>query len=94
MYLMIAGGGSTVEAFCQDESMRPRLGFMVTPNTGNSIKRLCTWGIPWCADNAAFNHRRFDRNRFLAMCRKIQDAPTPPVFVTVPDQVGEHECTR
>jgi hypothetical protein len=53
MHLMIPGAGSTVESFCQDETMRPHLGFMVTPNTGNSIKRLCGWGIPRCADNAA-----------------------------------------
>jgi hypothetical protein len=93
MHLMIPGAGSTVEAFCQDPVFRPHLGFMVTPNTGNSIQRLCSWGIPWCADNAAFNHSRFDSGRFLAMCRKIQKAPTPPVFVTVPDQVGSHECS-
>ena len=93
MHLMIPGAGSTVESFCQDEAMKPHLGFMVTPNTGNSIQRLCSWGIPWCADNAAFNHKQFDRKRFLAMCEKIQAAPTPPVFVTVPDQVGNHECT-
>ena len=91
MHLMIPGAGSTVEAFCQDPAFRPHLGFMVTPNTGNSIKRLCGWGVPWCADNAAFS--RFDSRCFLAMCRKIQEAPTPPVFVTVPDQVGNHECT-
>jgi hypothetical protein len=93
MHLMIPGAGKTVEAFCQDPAFRPHLGFMVTPNTGNSIKRICTWGIPWCADNAAFKLDRFDQGRYLAMCRKIQAAPTPPVFVTVPDQVGNHECT-
>jgi hypothetical protein len=93
MHLMIPGAGKTVEAFCQDAALRPHLGFMVTPNTGNSIKRLCGWGIPWCADNAAFKLNRFDKRRFLAMCKKIQGAPTPPVFVNLPDQVGDHECT-
>ena len=93
MHLMIPGAGSTVEAFCQDPAFRPHLGFMVTPNTGNSIKRLCGWGIPWCADNACFNVSRFDPGRFLALCKKIQAAPIPPVFVTVPDQVGRHDCS-
>src|SRR6516162_5049815 len=102
MRLMISGATRTMDVFAGDLLARRHLGAMVTPNSGNSLERVCSWGLPWCVDNAAFRLDRFSGGRFLELCRKAKDAPYPPEFVVVPDQAPRpgdadhthlHDCT-
>ena len=91
--LMVSGATRTMEALARAPSLRGALGAMVTPQTGNSVSRIARWGLPWCADNAAFNAARFSPGAFVAMCERAAAAPAAPLFVCVPDQVGDHACT-
>lgn len=45
----------------------------------------------WAADNDAFSG--FNPTRYERMLDKIAAAPNPPMFVTVPDRVGNHAGT-
>ena len=92
MKLLLSGATTTMEELLGGEC-RPYLGALLTPQSGNSLERVCRWQIPYAIDNAAFDHRRFDAGRFLKLCRRAQAAAVPPLFVTVPDQVGRHDCT-
>src|SRR5262245_21370781 len=93
MKLMVSGATSTIEQFAEDDDLWPWLGAMVTPNTGNSIERILAWRLVYCADNAAYNVRRFSADAYLSLLKKLARCPVRPVFVTVPDQVGNHEAT-
>jgi hypothetical protein len=50
-------------------------------------------GLPYVVDNSAFNVARFNANCYLSLLRKVAACPVRPLFVTVPDQVGNHKCT-
>lgn len=93
MRLFVSGATTTIETLIQDPGLRPYLGALVTPNSANSLARVAGWEIPWAIDNAAFDHRRFSPAAFVDLCRRAADCAVPPLFVTVPDQVGNHECT-
>src|SRR5437588_207367 len=67
---------------------------LLTPNTANRIERMVGWRIPFAADNGAYSVRRFSADAYLALLRRAARASVRPLFVTVPDQVGNHECTR
>jgi len=45
----------------------------------------------WAADNDCFNG--FNPDRWLRMLDILSEAPYKPVFVTIPDVVGNHEAT-
>jgi hypothetical protein len=93
MRLMISGATTTVEDLARDPYCSPYLGTMVTPSTWNNVERMIATGLPYCLDNAAFNWKRFEPHTYLALLRRVANASAKPLFVTVPDQVGNHECT-
>jgi hypothetical protein len=101
MKLTVSGATATMERLLRFPAMRRHLGAMVTPNTGNSLTRICDWGVEYVVDNAAFDAKRFSTKKYLSLLEKVAAAPARPVFVTVPDQaprMGEdnghcHGCT-
>lgn len=102
MKLMISGASRTMTSLAQFDGIRDHLGAMVTSNTGNSLDWVCSLDLPWVVDNAAYNAHQFDTKKYLALLEKVADAPTRPVFVTVPDQAPRpgdndhshcHNCT-
>lgn len=48
-------------------------------------------GWPWAADNGAFGD--FDEAAYVRMLDGLVELPTRPLFVTVPDMVGDAEAT-
>ena len=48
-------------------------------------------GWPWAADNGAFGE--FDPDAYVAMLDGLALLPTRPLFVTVPDVVGDADAT-
>lgn len=102
MRLMISGATKNVAPLAANEFFRNYLGVMVTPNTGNSLDKVCELGLPWCVDNGAYDWREFNPDKYLRLLHQVAEAPTRPVFVVVPDQApqqGEtdhghlHACT-
>lgn len=103
MRFMVSGQTTVVEKLLKDERVAPYLGAMVTPTTGNSLARVCSWRVPYCLDNSAFagNKKGFSAPAYMSLVTKAADAPTAPVFVTVPDvvhltadgPVGDHKAT-
>ena len=67
------------------------LGVLHTPQAGN---RLCSLPLPWAVDNAAFS--RPDDDKFWRLCISswAMDRHHPPLWVAVPDVVGDHDATR
>lgn len=61
----------------------PNLGCFLTPRTGNSLESMR--GFTFACDNGAF--AGFDDESFIRMLDKVRHAN--PVFVTVPDVVGD-----
>jgi hypothetical protein len=90
---MVSGATTTIEQFAEDDGLWPWLGAMVTPTTGNSIERIVSWRLVYGVDNAAYNVRRFSADAYLSLLKKVARCPVRPAFVTVPDQVGNHEAT-
>lgn len=66
------------------------LGVLMTPQNGN---RLCSLPLPWAADNAAFS--KPDDAKFSRLCvgSWALDRYHPPLWVAVPDVVGDHAAT-
>ena len=102
MRLMISGASKNINHLVQHAAARQHLGVMVTPNTGNSLDWVGSLGLPWVVDNAAFDAAKFSTQKYLALLRRVAEAPAPPVFVTVPDQAPRrgdadhshcHACT-
>jgi hypothetical protein len=88
MKLMVSGATTTVEELLADPDVAPYLGAMVTPNTGNSLERVCGWGVDYVLDNAAFpGEKGFNPAQFVALMYKASEAPVKPVFACVPDVV-------
>lgn len=80
--ILLASGTALIERFgCQ-----PWLGQLVCPRSRNRIV------LPrWAADNAAFS--KFNAAAYIAMLERIATASTRPIFVTVPDVVGDAAAT-
>jgi hypothetical protein len=94
MRLLISGGATTVEQMLREDDYDQYLGALVTPRSGNNLNRISSWGVPYAVDNACcFNHARFNADCYVSLLRKVAACPVCPLFVTVPDQVGNHECT-
>jgi hypothetical protein len=93
MKLLVSGATKSMEMFAQDPSYRPFLGHLWTPATGNSLERLARTGLPWAADNAAFGNQ-WDTEAFQkAAYLKLPSSTSRPLFLTVPDMVGDAAAT-
>lgn len=93
MRLLISGATTSLERFATDPAVAPHIGHLWTPATANGLSRVCATGLPWAADNAAFgtqwNTEAFEKAAFF----KIPSAPVRPLFLTVPDVVGDSRAT-
>lgn len=100
MILLVSGATATLRGLPPDAPV----GHLVTPHTGNDIAGIAATGRPWAADNGCFGG--FDRAAFLAMLaaigrvanveriRAASPVRTRPLWVTVPDVVGDAYATR
>jgi len=66
------------------------LGVLHTPQTGN---RLCSLPLPWACDNSAFSNPDNDKFWRLSIKSWAMDRHYPPLWVAVPDVVGNHRTT-
>lgn len=67
-------------------------GWLVTPR--RMIGKLRTEHACWAADNDCFNFDNFEPEQFKKYCRRLITYPSSPLFVTVPDCVGNAEITH
>jgi hypothetical protein len=81
MILLVSGATKTAEKYKCDY-----LGQLLTPRTGNSIKRIVNNEMIWACDNACFSN--FDSAAYVKMISKAQGQPRLK-FVTIPDSVGD-----
>jgi len=81
--ILLASGNALLKRF----NGEPWIGQLVCPRSRNRI--TCA---TWAADNAAFS--RFDAPAYCRMITAIAAHPTPPLFVAVPDVVGDAFRTR
>lgn len=88
MRILVSGATATVRRLA--DQYRDHLGVLMTPQNGN---RLCSLPLPWAADNAAFS--RPDDIKFSRLCVEswALDRYHPPLWVAVPDAVGDHAAT-
>jgi hypothetical protein len=86
MRLLVSGCTTTLR---REYAARPdRLGVLLTPANGNGW----WWGgVPWAADNGCFGG--FDEGRWVRFLARLATAPTPPLWVTCPDVVGDAAAT-
>ncbi|HET6866214.1 MAG TPA: hypothetical protein VFH80_09830 [Solirubrobacteraceae bacterium] len=68
----------------------PNLGRLVQPRHYSSIEKTAAEGIPWAADNDAFN--QFDEVAFMRMLDRLAGLPGCR-FVCAPDAVADAERT-
>lgn len=68
----------------------PDLGRLLTPRHVNGVDRLVASGIPWAADNDAF--QGFKVEPYFAMLSRIANKPNC-LFVCAPDVVGDVETS-
>lgn len=66
------------------------LGRLVQPRHYSSIRQTAAGGIPWAADNDAFN--TFDAPAFVRMLDRLEGLPGC-LFVAAPDVVGDATAT-
>lgn len=93
MRLLISGATKSMERFAADPLYREHIGHLWTPATGNCLIRQAATGLPWACDNAAFGHQ-WDSERFQkAILFKVHNCPVRPLFVPVPDVVGDSRAT-
>lgn len=70
----------------------PRLGWLRTPRSGNSLDRIAALGMPWACDNDCF--QRLDRAAYLRMLRQVAGADRSRLlWVTAPDVVANAQAT-
>ena len=88
MRILVSGATATVRQLAA--AYPDHLGVLHTPQTGN---RLCSLPLPWAADNAAFS--RPDDRKFWRLCVEswATERHHPPLWVAVPDVVGNHAAT-
>jgi hypothetical protein len=86
--ILVSGATTTVRRLA--DQYREYLGVLMTPQNGN---RLCSLPLPWAADNAAFS--KPDDAKFSRLCVEswALDRYHPPLWVAVPDVVGDHAAT-
>lgn len=93
MRLLISGATKSMERFAADPAVAPHIGHLWTPATGNDLVRQARTGLPWACDNAAFGGQ-WDAERFQkAVLFKVHHCPVRPMFVPVPDVVGDSRAT-
>ncbi len=88
MKLLVSGSSKTVRRLSND--WPDHLGHLLTPNAGNRVETMLKTGLPWAADNGAFNG--FDAERFTAFLGRIAFKPRC-LFVVVPDVVADCQAT-
>jgi hypothetical protein len=69
-------------------------GILLTPRNGNRVGAVLGSGLRWAADNDCF--QGLDEARYLRMLAKLDSdevRASPPLFVTVPDRVGDAKAT-
>lgn len=81
--ILLASGNTILKRF----PGAPWIGQLIVPHAGNRIT-----APRWAADNAAFSD--FDPVAYRRMVERIAAHPTPPLFVAVPDVVGNAHATR
>lgn len=88
MRILVSGGTATVRQLA--DRHRHHLGVLMTPQNGN---RLCSLPLPWACDNSAFSNP--DDDKFWRLCMQSWDLLEyhPPMWVAVPDAVGNHSET-
>jgi hypothetical protein len=86
--ILVSGATATVRRLA--DQYREYIGVLMTPQNGN---RLCSLPLPWAADNAAFSAP--DDDKFSRLCVEswAMDRHHPPLWVAVPDVVGDHAAT-
>jgi hypothetical protein len=104
--LLVSGATATLRGL----PMEAPVGHLIVPHAGNDIAAIANSGRPWAADNGCGPKRDgspgiFDEPAFLAMLDQIQDASAGahgvhgdahrrPLWVAVPDVVGDWRATR
>jgi hypothetical protein len=88
MRILVSGATATVRKLAS--KYPDTLGVLLTPQNGN---RVCSLPLPWAADNAAFSNP--DDDKFWRICVDAwnTDKYNPPMWVAVPDVVGNHAAT-
>jgi len=82
-----------MERFATNPEIAPLIGHLWTPATGNDVVRQSRTRLPWACDNAAFG-QQWDAERFQkAILFKVHNCPVRPLFVPVPDVVGDSRAT-
>lgn len=84
MLILVSGATPTVRKYLG----HPNLGQLTTPHDGNKV----LGGLTYAADNAAYSN--WDEDAFIRMLDRLKDNPNKPVFVTVPDYVGNARITH
>lgn len=88
MRILVSGATATMRGLLQRH--RQHLGVLMTPqHTG----RICSLPLPWACDNAAFSNP--DDDKFWRLCMSSWSVTEyhPPLWVAVPDVVGNHSET-
>lgn len=88
MRILVSGATATLRQFA--DKYRQCLGVLMTPQNRN---RVCGLPLPWAVDNAAFSNP--DDDKFWRLCIQAwgMDRHNPPLWVAVPDVVGDHAAT-
>lgn len=88
MRILVSGATATVRRLA--DQYREHLGVLMTPqHTG----RICSLPLPWACDNAAFSNPDDDKFWRLCIDASSTDRYHPPMWVAVPDVVGNHSET-
>lgn len=88
MRILVAANGPEIRRWV---SVYPNhLGFLMTPNIGNSVAGFVETKLPWACDNAAFSH--FDPNSFRRMLRSVRKLPGL-LWIVCPDVVADPHAT-
>lgn len=88
MIVLVSGATATVRKLAP----HPNLGVLITPRATQSLEWLIGSGVPWACDNDCF--RGLDEDRFCRMVDRLVRRDTRRcMFVTIPDEVGDHAAT-
>lgn len=67
------------------------LGFLLTPRSGHDVGWVARTFPAWACDNCAYTG--FDQNAYLRMLDRIAGVSPGPLWVTLPDVVGDARAT-
>lgn len=87
MMLLVSGATATVRKW----SNHPNLGVLLTPRAMQSLDWIAESGMIWACDNDCFNG--LDPDRFCSMVDRVFPRPHRCAFVTIPDEVANHDAT-